>query len=165
MSVTDRITKKGKSFFRKLRQVNSRASSVSVGVFDDSGEEADGTPLVEIASIHEFGGKTIATKDGGSIQNPPRRSWLRDTFDKEKKTLEKRWVVTIRNAVLKKGPVKKSYDQFGALFAADIQLRISNGISPPNAETTIMLKGSSKPLIDTGNFRGAITYKTKVAKR
>jgi len=162
MKLTDKITKKGKAFYKKLSAINNPRTEVSVGVFDDSGDEPDGTPLVEIARIHEFGGKTITTKDGRTIQNPPRRSWLRDTFDLERRKLEKRWTVTMRNAAFGKGPVKKYYDQFGALFASDIQLRISNGINPPNAETTIMIKGSSKPLIDTGNFRSSITFKTKV---
>jgi hypothetical protein len=32
-------------------------------------------------------------------------------------------------------------------------------MSPPNSPVTVALKGSSKPLIDSGEMRGAVTYK------
>jgi hypothetical protein len=32
-------------------------------------------------------------------------------------------------------------------------------MSPPNSPVTVALKGSSKPLIDSGELRGAVTYK------
>jgi hypothetical protein len=32
-------------------------------------------------------------------------------------------------------------------------------MTPPNSPVTIALKGSSKPLIDTGEMRGAVTWK------
>ena len=41
-------------------------------------------------------------------------------------------------------------DLVGRVAAADIKTTISSIYSPPNSPVTIKLKGSSKPLIDTG---------------
>lgn len=49
-------------------------------------------------------------------------------------------------------------NQMGVLGVAMVQEKISSIHSPPNAESTISKKKSSKPLIDTGNLRQSITY-------
>jgi hypothetical protein len=43
-----------------------------------------------------------------------------------------------------------------------IKQRIANGIAPPNSPYTIARKGSSKPLIDTGQLRNSITYQVEI---
>lgn len=49
--------------------------------------------------------------------------------------------------------------KLGILAQGDIQEEITNLRSPPNSPVTIARKGSSNPLIDTGEMRGAVTYK------
>lgn len=49
--------------------------------------------------------------------------------------------------------------QLGILTQGYIQEEITALRSPPNAESTIRRKSSSNPLIDTGEMRGAVTYK------
>jgi hypothetical protein len=49
--------------------------------------------------------------------------------------------------------------KLGILAQGDIQAEITALMSPPNSPVTIALKGSSKPLIDSGEMRGAVIYK------
>jgi hypothetical protein len=49
--------------------------------------------------------------------------------------------------------------RLGILAQGDVQSEITDLRSPPNAPSTIKKKGSSNPLIDTGEMRQAVTYK------
>lgn len=55
----------------------------------------------------------------------------------------------------------KELERVGLWAQGSIQQRISDGIPPPNAESTIRRKGSSTPLIDTGQLRTSIKYRVK----
>lgn len=48
--------------------------------------------------------------------------------------------------------------KLGILVQGDIQMEITNMRSPPNAASTIKAKGSSNPLIDTGEMRQKVTW-------
>lgn len=50
-------------------------------------------------------------------------------------------------------------NKLGALAQGDVQMEITNLRFPPNAPSTIKAKGSSNPLIDTGEMRSAVTWK------
>lgn len=49
--------------------------------------------------------------------------------------------------------------KLGILAQGDIQSEITTLRSPANAAATIAAKGSSNPLIDDGEMRGAVTWK------
>jgi hypothetical protein len=49
--------------------------------------------------------------------------------------------------------------KLGIMAQGDIQGEITSLSTPPNAPSTIRRKGSSNPLIDSGEMRGAVTYK------
>lgn len=51
--------------------------------------------------------------------------------------------------------------KLGIMGQGDVQAEITALTSPPNSPVTIALKGSSKPLIDTGEMRGSVTYKVE----
>jgi hypothetical protein len=55
--------------------------------------------------------------------------------------------------------LKTVLTKLGILAQGDIQEEITALSNPPNSPVTIALKGSSNPLIDTGELRGAITFK------
>lgn len=48
--------------------------------------------------------------------------------------------------------------KLGIQAVGDIQKEITSLASPPNSPVTIALKGSSNPLIDTGEMRGATNF-------
>ncbi len=49
--------------------------------------------------------------------------------------------------------------KLGIQAQGDIQAEITSLQSPPNSPVTIELKGSSNPLIDSGELRNAVTFK------
>lgn len=104
--------------------------------------------LVELGEIHEFG------------LGVPQRSWLGDWFDDGQSRMLQQ-LHGVAHAVLteKIDSFEQGLEQLGNLYVGQIQARIAQGIEPPLSPFTIAEKGSSVPLIDTGQFRGAITYK------
>lgn len=131
--------------------------SVFVGVRDAAGPHTDGTPLILIAAVQEFG-----SADG----HVPERSFLRSTIDEQRekyvglivKILEASYKAPIGSgrAVLRGG-----LGRLGALAVGDVQKKITALNAPPNAPSTIAKKGSANPLIDTGRLRQSIDFEVQ----
>jgi hypothetical protein len=51
--------------------------------------------------------------------------------------------------------------RLGIQAQGDIQVSLTELRTPPNAPATIRAKGSSNPLIDTGEMRAAVTFKVE----
>lgn len=62
------------------------------------------------------------------------------------------------DVLLGKYSMDQLLNQMGVLGVSLVQEKITSIQDPPNAESTIRKKKSSKPLIDTGNLRQSITY-------
>lgn len=59
---------------------------------------------------------------------------------------------------------QQALSKAGELFVGFIQKEITNLKEPPNAESTILKKGSSNPLIDTGDMRKSVKWKLRPPK-
>lgn len=122
--------------------------SVDVGIIDAGQHDDSDLTVATIGYINEFGGGNV-----------PERSFMRSTIKEKRKditALQKKLLIKIRKDEL------KSEDALGLLgeFIADLmKQKIVSLKTPPNAEETIKKKGSSNPLIDTGQLRNSITYK------
>jgi hypothetical protein len=138
-----------------MRKIRARKADVLVGIQGTEAEEQHqdgGHTVAEIMSWHEFG---IGQK---------RRSWLRDWFDEQARDLHKKYGQIIqRNLVTQAFSLEQGLDQFGTYAVGKLQKRWAAGIPPPNAPSTEARKGSSKPLIDTGQSRSSVTYKVETA--
>jgi phage gpG-like protein len=134
---------------KKLKNVDG---FVKVGVLQSSGHAPDGTSMVEIATIHEYG----APKAG-----IPERSFLRRTFDDKRDELAK---ITKQLAVKlidnRSFTMKVALGQLGAWGATQVKNTIAKGghIPPPLKKATIKAKGSTRPLVDTGRLVNSITH-------
>ncbi len=140
-----------------LRLLGASEISLSVGIHADAGaqryapprgQKDEGVTMVELAEIHEFG------------LGVPQRSFLGTWFDEN----QPKMVTQLRGVMLAVASEKiesyeQGFEQLGLLYTAQIQKRIAEGIEPPLSPITIARKGSSVPLIDTGQLRSAITYK------
>lgn len=123
---------------------------IDVGFFAEA-RYTDGTPIAAIAFFNEFGTKNI-----------PERPFFRNANEGIKKPLiallkrqfkpEDNQLVTLKTAGLA-----------GVLHVNTIQKSITDMRDPPNAPSTIRQKGSSNPLIDTGEMRRSVTYKVNEA--
>jgi hypothetical protein len=121
---------------------------------------ARGLTVAQIASVHEFG-KVIQTKRG--TITIPERSFLRATIDIYRAAIQKRATLLGTGVMLTKFTVQQAMDLLGEYAVGVIKQRIANGIEPANSPWTIARKRSSKPLIDTGQLRSSITYRTEAS--
>ena len=112
----------------------------------------------QLATIHEFG-KVIRQPKLNRIIVIPARSFLRATVDQYRDAIARRQVLLSQGYILGKFELRPAMELLGMYVVGLVKQRIANGIAPPNRPSTIARKGSSKPLIDTGQLRNSITYK------
>lgn len=117
--------------------------------------QGGGLTVAQIATVHEFG-RTIATARGTIVI--PARSFLRAGVDEYKQAIQKRATLLGTGVMLLQFTAFQALSLLGEYTVGVIKQRIADGILPPNAPSTIRRKRSSKPLIDTGQLRNAITY-------
>ena len=130
--------------------------ALSVGVLGgDAGKSHEDSDLTvgEVAEIHEFG-----------LGTAPRRSFLAGWVDEKKDEITNVIIRGARAVASRKLTRVALLEQIGSWAVGSIQERISNGIEPPLAEQTIKRKGSSVPLIDTGQLRASISYRVELDK-
>ena len=96
----------------------------------------------QVASWNEFGTNKI-----------PARSFIRGTYTKRHKD-----IIDHVAKFLYRDP-ENLLEHVGLYVVSLIQEEIRKGIEPGNSKYTIARKGSSKPLIDTGQLINSITYK------
>ena len=129
---------------------------IEVGIFGSD-------EYVMIASVHEFGITT--RKEKGSIVIPE-RSFLRSTFDDKNQEWFKFMKKQLEHVLNGRIDTRILCENLGAKMVGDIQEKITDLDTPPNAPSTIAQKGSSNPLIDKGGAGGLLSRITyKVVKR
>lgn len=117
---------------------------------------AGGLTVAQIATVHEFG-KVIETKRGTIVI--PERSFIRAAIDEYEAAIQKRATLLGSGVMLLKFTARQALELLGEYAVGVIKQRIANGIEPANRPSTIARKRSSKPLIDSGQLRNAITHK------
>lgn len=117
---------------------------VKVGVLEDAEPRDDNATNAEIASFHEFG------------LGVPERSFVRRTADE--KLPEIRATQRAVGQEILKGNIDGEIgaERIGVVVAGLMKQRISDFIPPALSEERIRQKGSSMPLIDTGQLRSSI---------
>ena len=127
---------------------------VKVGILADAPKrEQDGTgsmSLLEVAAVHEFGGGDV-----------PQRSFIRATVDEQRPEIERLQHKLAAQVFAGKLDPSSALELLGAKVAAMIQNRIAEGIGPALKPETVERKGSSVPLVDTGQLRSSITWKVE----
>jgi len=125
---------------------------VRVGVLDDAVKEDDGggapMSLLEVAAVHEFGAGHV-----------PQRSFIRATVDLHTEEIQRLQQGLGLQIIRGEIDHTTALERLGIKVVAWVQNRIAAGIDPPNADSTIARKGSSKPLINTGQLRSSITHR------
>jgi hypothetical protein len=152
------IDRGAKALLQRMAKVGS-GGRVSVGLLAREAStpkrQRDGKPgkisLLEVANLHEFG-----SSDG----RIPARSFIRAWYD-EKREDGQKVIRILANRVLS-GTLswEQMWHQLGLFAVGSIQKRMATppGIKPELKQATIDAKGSSMPLIDTGQLRQSISY-------
>lgn len=104
--------------------------------------------VAEIAVINNYGTRNI-----------PQREFMGSSFDEKKPELLQIQSKAYNSVIDGKISVKKGLKILGVWGSRTIKKKITALKSPPNAPYTIKRKGSSNPLIDTGQMRASVTSK------
>jgi len=140
-------TTQGKGISKLLKRLKN-PGGVDVGIIDPGKHEGSEFNTAEIGFVHEFGAGPV-----------PERSFMRSTLHEERKD-----ILSLTGKLLKKvvsGKMQQS--QALGLIGIDVADKISQKIvklkAPPNKPGTIDKKGSSNPLVDTGQLKNSITWR------
>ena len=138
---------------RRLNLRALRGWQTTIGIHGTEDERGEGVvDNVQLGVWHEFGTDDV-----------PERSFLRSAWDKNVRTDDR--LAQIQAGLVIDGvrTPKQAVTTVGERALADVVNGINRGIPPPNADSTIEAKGSSKPLINTGQLKGSITQDPRKA--
>ena len=157
--------------------------TVDAGIIDAGQHPSGDITVAGIGFVHEFGASFThpggtpyvigangqarfvkkGTKGIAGVTKPhnitiPERSFMRSTIQAKKKdiiSLQKKLLKQIVNGTMK---VETGLGLVGEFMADAIKQKIVSLRTPANSAATIRKKGSSNPLIDTGQLKNSITY-------
>lgn len=139
----------------------------AIAFVHEFGAEIDhpgGTPYIIVeGGMARFVKKGSTEAEGAKVTKPhkiviPERSFMRTTIKEKKKAviaLQKKLLVQIRKGEM---TIEKGLGLIGQFMADAMSKKIVKLKSPPNSPATIRRKGSSNPLVDTGQMKNSITY-------
>ncbi len=135
---------------RRLRQLvkSANGSVVKVGYAEGAASE-EGFPMAAIAAVHEFGAPS---------KGIPERSFLRSAITENVEFLIKVNKDSLKRVVEGSLTVDQALGRLGEFAKAKVQEKITQGPFAPLKPSTIAAKGSSAPLIDTGQMRSSVSW-------
>jgi len=137
---------KVKGGIEALRKRVETPGTVDAGIIDAGKHKSGDDTVAEIGYKHEFG------------IGVPERSFMRSTVHAKKKatiSLQKKLLIQIIRGTMK---VEAGLGLLGEFMSDAIRRKIVAINTPANSPQTIKAKGSSNPLIDTGQMKNSITY-------
>lgn len=143
----DSFTKVGLPFGVKVKKEVSEVNRIFFG--DDVEIQSDTTSseLIQYAAANEFGTRNI-----------PERPFLRGAFDRNRFKIAKIQDVVYFRLLKGTTTVEKGIGLIGEVFTRLVKEQITDLRTPPNDPATIAKKGSSNPLVDSGQLRQSITH-------
>ena len=137
------------AYERNLQQFKDSVVKAGILAKDGSENHSEGITVFQIGMIHEFG---VPEK------NIPRRSFIRVPIENNikeiTKLIENNHKLVSENAM----SAKVALDRIGIKAQNTIKESFRNNDWKANSRATIKRKGSSRPLIDTGQLIGSISY-------
>lgn len=149
-----RVNLRVSGFERSLREIRKKMDDykggkvyATVGIHKDAGKHGNSDLTnAQIGAINHFGTEKI-----------PARPFLDKGIEREKDTISK----VIADELSQGKKPREVMKVVGELAVRGVIRQIDDTYTPPNAPSTIAKKGSSHPLIDTGELRRSITYKLR----
>jgi hypothetical protein len=128
---------------------NGRGVSEKLAETLATGGAGEPIPLAMIAAVHEF---------GCPERNIPERSFLRAGIRRGTPKFNRLNVDSLRKVVRGEMTIATALDRLGVVAVGEVKREFVVGSFAPLKPETIKRKGSSRPLIDTGQLRQSITY-------
>lgn len=157
--VTSKVIKDSDAsvFERLRRRIAGDTQTVNVG-FPATGELVEGEEirLAHLAAVHEFG--TLIHHPNGAEIPIPERSFLRAGIRRNKEKYKRLNRANLLKVLKGELTLEQALGQLGEVAKGDVQVEITDGSFAPLKPATIKRKGSSKPLIDSGQLRQGVQW-------
>lgn len=153
MSIELKPGAKSVGLAKLAKQIAGLDGVVKIGFPAGSKAGHDGTSAAMVAAVHEF---------GSAKRGIPERPFLRPSVAASGPKLSK--IIKSRVPKVADGTMsgERVLELLGAEAVGEVKKYIVSGSFTKLADETIARKGSSKPLIDTGNLRQAVNYEVKM---
>lgn len=140
------------AYAARMRELGKRKVAVGVMGAKASAEHAnsEGATVAEVAAWNHYGTGQISSRPFIALALEKQRAKLSTTLARVAKLVGEG-----------KLDAKTGLGLAGAQLVGEIQQTIADGVAPANADSTIERKGSSTPLIDTGQLRSAIAFEVR----
>jgi len=120
--------------------------SVVVGLPKASNDYPDGTSVIMVGLVHEF---------GSPVKNIPQRSFLRSTVLEKRNDYKKMFTKLAKRIIDGSMNSKQALQTVGLQVETDVKAKITD-IKEPKLKSR-----EGNPLIDTGHLRQSITHEVK----
>lgn len=141
------LTAEGRKYFKELEELSQL--EVHVGFQSDSESYEDGTTLPDVAAFNEFGSS-----------DTPARPFMRQSWERHEKELQA-GCDGVNKLLNRGGTAQQGLQILGSQCKGLVQEEIVSGGFAPNAPSTIRMKGSAQPLIDSGHMRQSVNFVIK----
>jgi hypothetical protein len=147
-TVTESDPNWDRELLKQLKRLEKNA--VAVGIHADSGshEESAGATVAEVGFYNEYGTAKI-----------PERSFMRSTLKEKVKQYQAALKKVAKSAINNPSSARVNMGKVGQIVSNDIQNKIVSLRTPPNAKGTIAKKGTTNPLIASGQMVNSIKWK------
>lgn len=135
------------NYYKAVQELNSAV--VRVGLF-----AAVGDKVLTKGIVNEFGTTKAGKNHNITI---PERSFIRSTYNKQYKKVGRRFGQVFESFSTRNYNVKGKLKLIGLEQENETKKTITEMKTPANAPSTVKKKGSSHPLIDTGELRMKIS--------
>ena len=140
-----------KGFLERFREIGK--PKVYIGVpASKNGMHDGGINMATLLAIHVLGAPS---------RGIPQRDPLRPPLIANAQRYSDLLALGLKNALSDGTDPKLVYEKIGIVATNDVYDYFVTGNFKPLSEKTIKAKGSSKPLIDTEELRGSITYEVR----
>lgn len=123
----------------------------------DNAKQLDGK-AVEVGLFGGFAAQKAMWQEYGTSRGIPPRPFLRNTLYSKGPTWAT-FIAPFLQNLLEGGGAEAVINALGPKMMTDIRATIDEGHFAPLAPSTIRHKGSSKPLIDTGDMYGSVDWR------
>lgn len=137
-----------KKFAKATKNLEKDRPFVKAGILERAGKHEDSElSVAAVATFHEFGTERI-----------PERSFFRSMQEQQRANITK-FILDLKDGVVLK--TDQALGLLGIFLVDLLKKQVDKTNQPPLSPRTISDKGSSKPLIDTGQMRNSIQYEVK----
>jgi len=150
MRLKTKIRSRPDKALRRIREISKSINSpgsVKVGLPKGSNDYPDGTSVILVGAVQEF---------GSPIRGIPQRSYLRSTVVEKRKTYKALFRKLGKQIVQGKIDTDKALQIIGLTVQTDVRAKITD-IKEPTLKSR-----EGNPLVDTGHLRQSISFEVIV---